>query len=58
MWWEIVGWLRCKGASRLQLAGGLLAFVLVKLLYPGITKSEAADIIEPHLWSSSDLETH
>jgi hypothetical protein len=42
----------------LQLAGGLLAFVLVKLLYPGITKSEAADIIEPHLWSSSDLETH
>lgn len=41
-----------------QIAGGLLAFVLVKLLYPGITKSEAADIIEPHLWSSSDLETH
>jgi len=40
-----------------QIVGGLLAFGLVRLLYPGMTKAEAADIIEPHLWSSSDLET-
>ncbi len=40
-----------------QIVGGLLAFGLVKGLYPGITKAEAADIIEPHLRSEQDLET-
>ena len=40
-----------------QIVGGLLAFGLVKLLYPGLTKAEAADIIEPHLRSETDLET-
>ncbi len=40
-----------------QIVGGLLAFGLLRGLYPGITKSEAADIIEPHLRAESDLET-
>jgi hypothetical protein len=40
-----------------QIVGGLLAFGLVKLLYPGLTEAEAADIIEPHLRSETDLET-
>jgi arsenate reductase len=41
-----------------QLVGGALAFGLVRGLYPGITKAEAADIIEPHLRAESDPETH
>jgi arsenate reductase len=41
-----------------QIVGGLLAFGLVKVLYPGITKAEAADVVEPHLRAESDLETH
>ena len=40
-----------------QIVGGVLAFGLVRGLYPGITKAEAADIIEPHLRAESDLET-
>jgi arsenate reductase len=40
-----------------QIVGGILAFGLVRSLYPGITKAEAADIIEPHLRAESDLET-
>jgi glycerol uptake facilitator-like aquaporin len=40
-----------------QIVGGVLAVVLIKTLYPGLTKSEAADVIEPHLRSDSDLET-
>jgi len=40
-----------------QIVGGLLAFGLLRSLYPGITTSEAADIIEPHLRAESDLET-
>jgi arsenate reductase len=41
-----------------QIVGGILAFGLVRCLYPGITTAEAADIIEPHLRAESDLETH
>jgi glycerol uptake facilitator-like aquaporin len=41
-----------------QIVGGLLAFGLVRGLYPGITEAEAADIIQPHLRAESDLETH
>jgi arsenate reductase len=41
-----------------QIVGGVLAFGLVRGLYPGITKAEAADIIEPHLRAESELETH
>ncbi len=40
-----------------QIIGGVLAFGLIKGLYPGITKAEAADVIEPHLRAESDLET-
>jgi glycerol uptake facilitator-like aquaporin len=40
-----------------QVVGGVLAFGLVRGLYPGITKAEAADIIEPHLRAETDLET-
>jgi glycerol uptake facilitator-like aquaporin len=38
-----------------QIVGGVLAFGLVKTLYPGLTKAEAADVIEPHLRAESDL---
>lgn len=41
-----------------QIVGGVLAFGLVRGLYPGITEAEAADIIQPHLRAESDLETH
>ena len=40
-----------------QVVGGVLAFGLIKCLYPGITKAEAADVIEPHLRGENDLET-
>jgi len=40
-----------------QLVGGVLAFGLLRGLYPGITKAAAADIIEPHLRVETDLET-
>jgi arsenate reductase len=40
-----------------QLVGGVLAFGLVRGLYPGLTKAEAADVIEPHLRSETDVET-
>ncbi len=40
-----------------QIVGGVLAFGLVRVLYPGMTRSEAADIIEPHLRAETDLET-
>ena len=41
-----------------QIVGGILAFGLVRGLYPGMTKADAADIIEPHLRADTDLETH
>ena len=41
-----------------QIVGGLVAFGLIRGLYPGITQADAADIIEPHLRAESDLETH
>lgn len=31
-----------------QIVGGLVAFGLIRILYPGVTRSEAADIIFPH----------
>jgi glycerol uptake facilitator-like aquaporin len=40
-----------------QIAGGLLAFGLVRGLYPGLTRAEAADVVEPHLRAETDLET-
>jgi arsenate reductase len=40
-----------------EIVAGLLAFGLVRILYPGVTKSEAADIIFAHLRRPSDPET-
>jgi arsenate reductase len=40
-----------------QVVGGVLAFGLLRGLYPGMTKADAADVIEPHLRGESDLET-
>ncbi len=40
-----------------QIVGGVLAFGLIKGLYPGMTKAEAADVVEPHLRGEGDLET-
>jgi hypothetical protein len=37
--------------------GGVLAFGLVRGLYPGMTRAGAADIIEPHLRAETDPET-
>ena len=31
-----------------QIVGGILAFVVIKALYPGVTPAEASDIIFPH----------
>jgi glycerol uptake facilitator-like aquaporin len=40
-----------------QIVGGVLTFGLVRGLYPGMTKADAADVIEPHLRAETDLET-
>jgi glycerol uptake facilitator-like aquaporin len=40
-----------------QIFGGLLAFGLIRMLYPGVTKAEAADIIFAHLRDPTDPET-
>ena len=40
-----------------QILGGVLAFAVVKVLYPGMTPAEAGDIIVPHLRGASDPET-
>ncbi len=40
-----------------QVVGGICAVVLVKVLYPGITPKESADIIVPHLRGANDPET-
>ena len=31
-----------------EVVGGALAFVVIKVLYPGVTPAEAADVIVPH----------
>jgi len=31
-----------------QMVGGVLAFVVIKILYPGMTANEAADVVVPH----------
>jgi glycerol uptake facilitator-like aquaporin len=40
-----------------QVIGGVLAFLGIKGLYPGVTTGEAADIIFPHLRGATDPET-
>ena len=34
-----------------QLLGAILAFVLIRALYPGVTSAQAADVVVPHLGS-------
>ncbi len=40
-----------------QVVGGILAYALVRALYPGVTPEEAADIVVPHLRGERDPET-
>jgi glycerol uptake facilitator-like aquaporin len=40
-----------------QMVGGVVAFALIRTLYPGITRDEAADIVVPHLRGATDPET-
>ena len=40
-----------------QVVGGICAVILVKVLYPGITPEESADIIVPHLRGTNAPET-
>ena len=40
-----------------QVVGGVVAFGLIRTLYPGVTPDEAADILVPHLRGEGDPET-
>ena len=40
-----------------EILGGIVAFLLIRTLYPGVTREEAADIIVPHLRGPTDPET-
>jgi arsenate reductase len=40
-----------------QVIGGVLAVAIIRMLYPGVTRAEAADIIVPHLRGRADPET-
>jgi glycerol uptake facilitator-like aquaporin len=40
-----------------QIIGGVLAVMIIRLLYPGVTPAEAADIVVPHLRGRKDPET-
>ena len=40
-----------------QVVGGVLAFGLIRTLYPGVTPGEAADILVPHIRGADDPET-
>jgi glycerol uptake facilitator-like aquaporin len=40
-----------------QVLGGVVAFGLIRTLYPGVTPDEAADILVPHLRGAEDPET-
>ena len=40
-----------------QIVGGALALGLITALYPGLTKAEAADVVERHVRRDRDLET-
>jgi len=40
-----------------QVVGGLVAYLLIRALYPGITKAEAADVLSPHPAHDTGLET-
>jgi glycerol uptake facilitator-like aquaporin len=40
-----------------QVIGGVLAVAVIRMLYPGVTHADAADIIVPHLRGRTDPET-
>jgi glycerol uptake facilitator-like aquaporin len=40
-----------------QIVGGIAAVGLIRLLYPGITPAESADVVVPHLRGADDPET-
>jgi glycerol uptake facilitator-like aquaporin len=40
-----------------EIVGGVLAYLLVKALYPGVTKSEAEEVVLPHHELATDPET-
>ena len=40
-----------------QVVGAIVAFGLIRTLYPGVTPDEAADIVVPHLRDADDPET-
>jgi glycerol uptake facilitator-like aquaporin len=40
-----------------EVIGGVLAYLLVKALYPGVTKSEAEEVVLPHREVATDPET-
>jgi len=40
-----------------QIVGGLVAFGLIKVLYPGVTPAEAADVVVAHMRAETDPET-
>ncbi len=40
-----------------QITGGILAVVIIRLLYPGVTAAEAADIVIPHHRRQADAGT-
>ncbi|MGP0004729.1 MAG: MIP/aquaporin family protein [Acidimicrobiales bacterium] len=37
-----------------ELAGGVLGFLLIKMLYPDVTPAEASDVVMPHLRGGDD----
>jgi arsenate reductase len=40
-----------------QLVGGVLAVAVIAVLYPGMTRAEAAEVVVPHRHESSSKET-
>jgi arsenate reductase len=41
-----------------QVVGGLLAVVVIRTLYPGVTAAEASDIVIPHLRAGAEADDH
>jgi arsenate reductase len=37
-----------------QIIGGVVAFGVIKALYPGVTRSQAADVVVPHRVEASN----
>ncbi len=39
-----------------QIVGGLVAFVIIRVLYPGVTHAQAAEVVVPHRLQAEDPE--